>query len=65
MSVNRIIVDARVHEEFVGRFIDRVRRLKVGDPGDDDTVVGPVINEAQLKKLLEHIEKARAEGAGR
>ena len=63
MSVNRIIVDALVHEEFVGRFIDRVRRLKVGNPSDDDTVVGPLINEARLKKLLEHIEKARAEGA--
>jgi len=63
MSVNRIIVDALVHEEFVGRFIDRVRRLKVGNPSDDDTVIGPLINEARLKKLLEHIEKARAEGA--
>ena len=61
MSVNRIIVDALVHEEFVGRFIDRVRRLKVGNPSDDDTAVGPLINEARLKKLLEHIEK----GAGR
>ena len=59
MSVNRIIVDALVYEEFVGRFIDRVRRLKVGNPSDDDTVVGPLINEARLKKLLEHIEKVR------
>ena len=62
MSVNRIVVDARVHEDFVGRFTDRVRRLKVGNPRDDDTVIGPVINEPQLKKLLEHIEKGRAEG---
>jgi aldehyde dehydrogenase (NAD+) len=63
MSVNRIVVDARIHREFVGRFVDRVRRLKVGNPNDDDTVIGPVINEDQLKKLREHIEKARAEGA--
>ena len=63
MSVNRIIVDARVHEAFVVRLLDQVRHLKVGNPNDDDTVIGPVINEAQLKKLLEHIEKGRAEGA--
>ena len=63
MSVNRIVVDARIHQDFIGRFVDRVRRLKVGDPSDDDTVIGPVINDEQLRKLREHIEKARAEGA--
>ncbi len=63
MSTNRIVVDAKVHDEFVDRFTDRVRRLKVGDPGEDDTVIGPVINEGQLKRILGHIEQARAEGA--
>jgi aldehyde dehydrogenase (NAD+) len=63
MSVNRIVVDAKVHDDFVERFLARVRRLKVGNPDDDDTVIGPVINEGQLKKLREHIERGRAEGA--
>ena len=63
MAINRLIVDAKVHDEFVDRFTDRVRGLKVGNPNDDDTVIGPVINEGQLKRLREHIEKARAEGA--
>ena len=63
MATNRLIVDAKVHDEFVDRFTDRVRGLKVGNPNDDDTVIGPVINEDQLKRLREHIEKARAEGA--
>jgi aldehyde dehydrogenase (NAD+) len=63
MATNRLIVDAKVHDEFVDRFTDRVRGLKVGNPNDEDTVIGPVINEGQLKRIREHIEKARAEGA--
>lgn len=63
MAINRIIVDARVHDEFVEVFTERVRRLKYGNPDDDDTIVGPLINKQQLQKLLEHIAKARSEGA--
>src|SRR4051812_26725199 len=63
MSTNRLVVDAAIHDEFVDRFVERVRGLKVGNPGDEDTVIGPVINEAQLRRLREHIEKGGAEGA--
>lgn len=63
MAINRLIVDEKVHDQFVDRFTDRVRKLKFGNPADDDTVIGPVINKGQLQKLLDHIEKARAEGA--
>jgi acyl-CoA reductase-like NAD-dependent aldehyde dehydrogenase len=63
MSTNRLVVDAKVHDEFVDRFLARVRGLKVGNPSDDDTVIGPVINQSQLRRLREHIEKARATGA--
>ncbi len=57
MSINRLIVDAKVYDEFVDLFTDRVRGLKVGDPNDDDTVIGPMINQGQLRRLLERIEK--------
>jgi aldehyde dehydrogenase (NAD+) len=63
MAVNRLIVDAAVYDEFVEAFTDRVRRLKVGNPADPDTVVGPLINRHQRDKLMENIEKGRAEGA--
>jgi aldehyde dehydrogenase (NAD+) len=63
MSVNRLIVDRRVHDEFVDRFVDRVRQLKVGDPNDPETDIGPIISEAQLQSHLKHIEAARQEGA--
>jgi aldehyde dehydrogenase (NAD+) len=63
VSSNRIIVDATLHDEFVDRFVTLVRRLKVGNPADPDTVIGPVINEKQLKSHLAHIGGARSSGA--
>lgn len=63
MSINRLIVDARVHDEFVERFVDRVSNLKLGDPNDPDTDIGPIINEAQLNSHLKHIQAARQESA--
>jgi aldehyde dehydrogenase (NAD+) len=63
MSVNRLIVDERVHDEFVERFVERVRNLKMGDPNEPDTAIGPIIDEAQLNSLIKHIQQARSEGA--
>ena len=65
MITNRIIADAKVHDEFVDRFVARVRKPKVGNPAVDDTVIGPVINQSRLRRLRENIEKARADGARR
>ena len=63
MAINRLIVDAAIHDEFVDRFKARVSTLKCGDPSEPDTAVGPLINRQQLQRLLEHIEKARTAGA--
>jgi aldehyde dehydrogenase (NAD+) len=63
MAINRLIVDAAIHDEFVDRFKARVTTLKCGNPSDPDTAVGPLINRQQLQRLLERIEQARAAGA--
>jgi aldehyde dehydrogenase (NAD+) len=63
MATNRIIVVAKIYDDFVERFTHRVRGLKVGNPSDRDTVVGPVINKNRLQALLKHIQKGREEGA--
>jgi aldehyde dehydrogenase (NAD+) len=39
MSSNRIIVDAKVHDEFVERFAAHLRTLKAGNPAEPDTVI--------------------------
>lgn len=63
MSISRLIIEEPVYDEFVDRFVDRVRHLKVGDPSDPETDVGPIINQRQLESHLKHIEAARQEGA--
>jgi aldehyde dehydrogenase (NAD+) len=63
MSVNRFIIDDRLYDSFVERFAERARAIKVGDPDEPDTVIGPIINERQLKGLIERIRDARAAGA--
>lgn len=62
MAVNRFIVDARMYEPFVERFGERVRALKVGNPDDPETLVGPIINEKQLEGLRERIKEAHQAG---
>jgi aldehyde dehydrogenase (NAD+) len=60
---NRIIVDAKIHDEFVDRFTAHVKGLKYGDPNDPNTVIGPIINQKQMTSHLAHIAGARDAGA--
>jgi aldehyde dehydrogenase (NAD+) len=63
MAINRFIVDDAVYDDFVDRFLDRVRRLKYGDPDAADTVIGPLINERQLEKTQQRIRRTQEQGA--
>lgn len=63
MAINRIIVDARRYDDFVARFVEKVKGLRVGDPNDMETVVGPVINARQREGLEAKIATAKQEGA--
>lgn len=63
MITNRIVVDAAVHDEFVERYVERVRALPVGDPRAKDTVIGPIINASQRDSILDKVREARQEGA--
>lgn len=62
MSTNRIIVDESLHDRFVEAFVERARALKVGNPADADTVIGPLINQRQLQFALDRLEAAKAAG---
>jgi aldehyde dehydrogenase (NAD+) len=63
MSTNRIIVDAKIHDEFVDRFTAHVKSLKYGDPNDPSVSIGPIINEKQMRSHLAHIAAAKTAGA--
>jgi aldehyde dehydrogenase (NAD+) len=63
IAINRIIVEEAVHDRFVQLFVERVKALKVGDPDHPDTMVGPIINDSQLRRIMGRIEHARQAGA--
>jgi len=63
MITNRFIVDDSIYDEFVDGFAERVRNLKVGDPDQPDTIVGPIINHSQLEGLQMRIHEAKNSGA--
>lgn len=63
MSTNRVIVDASIHDAFVDALTARIKTLKVGDPNEMDTAIGPIINQQQLQGLQAKIARALSDGA--
>jgi acyl-CoA reductase-like NAD-dependent aldehyde dehydrogenase len=63
ISVQRIYVQRQAYEDFVSRFVPKVQALKVGDPAEEDTDVGPVIDEDARERILSWVEEARSAGA--
>ena len=63
ISVQRIYVQREAYDELVARFVPKVEALVVGDPLDDQTDVGPLIDGGARDRVLEWIEEARAAGA--
>ncbi|WP_030177331.1 aldehyde dehydrogenase family protein [Streptomyces sp. NRRL S-813] len=63
MAANRVLVDRSVAEEFTRKFVAKVTSLKVGDPRDPRTVIGPLINSTQANDVSAAVEQALAEGA--
>ncbi len=62
-AASRVAVHKSVHKDFVDRFVERVKSLKVGDGLDASTEMGPCINEAQLKTVMSYVEIGKNEGA--
>jgi acyl-CoA reductase-like NAD-dependent aldehyde dehydrogenase len=63
ISVQRIYVHASRRRELEERLVTAVRTLRLGDPLDEATDVGPMITEGDAARALEWIEEARAAGA--
>ncbi|WP_420959859.1 betaine-aldehyde dehydrogenase [Brucella sp. IR073] len=59
----RVFVHKSIRERFVERLIERTRAIRIGDPMDEATQMGPLISAAQREKVLGYIEKGKAQGA--
>ena len=62
-ATSRIIVQKGIYAEFVERYVDRAKRLKVGNGLDETVEMGPAINENQLKTDLSYVDIGKDEGA--
>ncbi|WP_114966707.1 betaine-aldehyde dehydrogenase [Alkalilacustris brevis] len=59
----RVFVQRPLRDAFLARLAERTRAIRLGDPLDPETQMGPLASAAQMEKVLRHIEAARAEGA--
>jgi len=63
ISVQRIYVERKAYDAFLGHFVPRVNALVVGDPADEETDVGPLISQDDRDRVLAWMDEARAAGA--
>jgi acyl-CoA reductase-like NAD-dependent aldehyde dehydrogenase len=62
-AASRVAVHRKVYKEFLDRFVERAKSLKIGDGLAPETEMGPVINQTQLETILRYIEIGKSEGA--
>ncbi|CAL5866695.1 uncharacterized protein PFLUO_LOCUS905 [Penicillium psychrofluorescens] len=62
-SIERVYVHANAYDEFVRAVQDELKSYKLGDPHDETTTTGPVISQAAVRKIKEHVDDALAKGA--
>ena len=63
ISINRHLVHESIYDEYAERLAERASSLPIGDPRDDENVVGPIINESQRDEIIGYIESSVEEGA--
>ncbi len=63
IAAKRFIVTKKKAKEFTQKFVEFMKAAKVGDPMDNDTMVGPMVNRQQLDKLSAQMEDAVNKGA--
>jgi len=62
-AASRVAVHKSVYKEFVTRFVERVKKLRVGDGLDPNVDMGPCISEQQLKTVMDYVAVGQSEGA--
>ncbi|GGN08614.1 aldehyde dehydrogenase family protein [Halarchaeum nitratireducens] len=63
ISINRHIVHEDVYDEYVERLTERAESLPLGSAHDDDTIVGPIVNESQRDQMMGYVERTVEAGA--
>jgi len=62
-AMSRIFVQEEIYDKFLNDFITKAKRIKLGPGNDFETQMGPLVSEAQRRKVLSFVERAKKEGA--
>jgi len=62
-SGTRLFLSEANHDDFVARMVDRVEKMRIGDPMDPETKLGPVVSQKQLDRVLGYIDLGTKAGA--
>jgi len=60
---SRLFVETKIQDEFMGKLVERAKKLRPGDPMDPKTRLGAIVSEKQMKHVLGYIEAGKKEGA--
>ena len=63
MNTRRIIIQRKIHDEFLGRFVARAKTLPAGDPLVPKTIIGPLITRDAVKLIDDRVKEAVSRGA--
>merc|ERR1712198_650738 len=63
IAAGRLFVEDSIHDMFVNRVVEEVKKMKIGDPLDRSTAHGPQNHRAHLEKLVEYCDTGVKEGA--
>jgi acyl-CoA reductase-like NAD-dependent aldehyde dehydrogenase len=63
LAGSRILVQRQIAAEFIARFVERARHIRIGDPMDAQTELGPLAYKEHLERVLSFVDVARKEGA--
>ncbi len=60
---SRLFVETKIQDEFMGKLVERAKKLRPGDPMDPKTRLGAIVSEKQMKHVLGYIDAGKKEGA--
>ncbi|MGQ3684014.1 MAG: aldehyde dehydrogenase family protein [Candidatus Loosdrechtia sp.] len=63
ISLQRLFIQEKIYDDFISNFTETIKTLKTGDPRDEDTQLGPMIDEQAAQRIESWVHEATGEGA--